>query len=118
MLIILLTIFLTQVQDPRRNTPISSKLERQNQTPRPGLVSTHLFNRLLLGMKPKVINQDTLKQTAAQGMNRWQNMMNSEYERKIIPTDQWRNIPKCVGDAVGDLRDRVTFLENKVLEAK
>lgn len=51
-------------------------------------------------------------------MDAFKNMMNVEFNRKIIPTEEWRNIPRCVTDATGDLRDRVSFLENKILEIK
>ena len=51
-------------------------------------------------------------------MDAFKNMMNQEFGRKIIPTCEWRNIPRCVQDATGDLQDRVSFLENKILEIK
>ena len=38
--------------------------------------------------------------------------------RSIISTDLWRNIPKCVSDYCGDLADRLTFVENKILDIK
>ena len=39
-------------------------------------------------------------------------------EEKYLPPSQWRNIPKCVSDCCGDLIERVSFLENKILDVK